>query len=300
MKQPTSRQQRYVRDRKARVILTDRDDAILLDTFLLKAVRRDHVERLHFTSLPRCNDRLLALYNAGYLDRYASPYGSTGPILYCLGKAARGRVRAACSERGYGFTDEEFARQCKRSKSGILAHTLAVADAYVAFQRGLTASGPLQLVRFLPEIVVRQEFEIRLTGAGNREAGTFRQVTVAPDGCFVFRDAGAGAVHAAFAEIDRGDAGAQILSKLRGYMHFASSIGPEVVGTGRIAVLFVTTGPGRADHLRRLAERAGCLSAHFTTFDEMARFGADAAIWRVPGAEGRVGLIDALRMKGDR
>lgn len=286
---------RYDRDTTASFKLTDRDITLLFNVFLLKAVRREHLERLHFTSVPRCNQRLRSLFDAGLLDRYNSPNGCVGPIVYSLGKAARLLVRDVCDDNGLVLSDEEFIRQCQRSKSGLLMHTLNISDVYVEFHIAFSSSERLQLQRFLPEFLVRQEFDIRQRDDKQNEISAWRQITVAPDGCFVLVDKMTNATTAALLEVDRGDTGSQITSKLHGYTHFIrSSLAAQVAGTTNIVLLFVTTGNGRAKNICLRAESSADLNIATTTIEKVKRLDEHATVWHVNGNSEPVSLIDVL------
>jgi len=300
MKRPADSRRRLQRDRNHRVVLTERDRSLLMDLFLLKAARREHLQGLHFNSVARCNQRLRSLFDGGYIDRYSSPYGETGPIVYSLGRAGREVALECAGSLGVQVSDADFRRQCKKAKSGLIQHTLAVAEVYVAVKRSLGPSSPLRLVRYLPEPMVRQEFDIRLTDTGAGEASAWRQVTVAPDGCFIIEGLGGRASLAVLLEADLGDTGLQIESKLHGYGHFINGgLARQALGTACVTVAFVTTGPARADNLCRLAAKAGFGKGIFCTFDEVARLSGEAAVWRRPREDGMVSLLDIVRGKGD-
>ena len=299
MQASTKPRRRLERDARCRVIVTDRDRMLLFDLFLLKAARREHLQRLHFTSVPRCNQRLRALFDTGHLDRYASPYGPVGPVLYALGAAARDIVRVGIQATCPEFSEHDFRSQCRKAKSGLVMHTLAIADVYVAFKTRLHSDGPVRLLRYLPEAVVRQEFDIRRTEAPESGTSAWRRITVAPDGCFVLIDADNGTTHALLLEADRGDTGSQIVSKLHGYSHFIKSgLAEQLVGTSSVTVAFVTTGPGRAQNLCRLAEEAELDAVAVSTFAEVERLDADAPLWRMPRNTALLGLHDVMCRKG--
>ena len=98
---------RFARAEKAErgnLVLTKRDEDLLVDLFLHQAMDRGQLQELHFSSVARCNLRLRKLFDHGYLARDfhpMAPYGSQG--IYRIGrKAASVIARATRHGRGSG------------------------------------------------------------------------------------------------------------------------------------------------------------------------------------------------------
>lgn len=87
-------QKRSVRSRftpqpKAGLRLEPRDELLLSDLFLHRAMSRGQIQALYFSSIVRCNARLRQLFDYGYVTRYylpAAPFGAQA--IYSIGKAA--------------------------------------------------------------------------------------------------------------------------------------------------------------------------------------------------------------------
>ena len=83
---------RFARAQKAdrdNLVLTKRDEDLIVDLFLHQAMDRGQLQELHFSSVQRCNMRLRKLFDQGYVARDfhpSSPYGSQA--IYRIGPKA--------------------------------------------------------------------------------------------------------------------------------------------------------------------------------------------------------------------
>lgn len=290
-----SHRNRLTQDRNVRVKLTQRDHEIIFTLFLLKTMKRGHIQAIHFGSVPRCNQRLRALYDARFLDRYDEPAGSTAETIYCLGRKALPLLAALCEQQELHLSTYDLARQAKHPKRGLLSHTLSISDVYVAFSEGLKGSR-LTLTGFLPEIMCRQEFEVRRTGSHDTGESAWRQITVAPDGCLIIKDSSLGLEYALLLEADLGDTGKQMVSKLHGYSQMIKSgLAYEIVGHDRISLLLVTTGRRRARNLVEIARQENMGYVWSTSFPEMLSKGPLAQIWQHSADDGIADLGELIR-----
>lgn len=91
-------------------MLTPRDETLLTDLFLNRAMSRTQVEEMHFGSVARANARLRQLFDHGYvLRRYRDdcPYGSQA--VYSIAAKAVPLARIIHEERERGtLRDSEW------------------------------------------------------------------------------------------------------------------------------------------------------------------------------------------------
>ena len=98
-----------------RMVLTDRDKAVVLDVHEYRLLSCPQIEKLHFqpdkgqthmTKTSRCRHRLKLLYHHRYLDRIFIPVGpheGSRPIVYCLDKRGADLVVRSWASTGPRF-----------------------------------------------------------------------------------------------------------------------------------------------------------------------------------------------------
>lgn len=263
MRRPTGSEaeprSRFARAPEGAIQLTDRDGALLCDVFLHRAMSRGQIEELHFTSPSRANRRLRILFDHGYLLRsYAAeaPYGAQAA--YSIAGKAVPVVAARL-----GLDPAGVRGLTRKSPTPVFReHALAVVDFSLALRRDVAASPDTELVEWVPELLCRQEYEIRPKGGGPWRKEVFR-----PDGYFRLRDRRTGDVSDWFVEIDLGHTSSRdFAGKLASYRTFLESgIFRETFGAGSFRVLVVTPGERRAQNLREIAKRHPAVTVAVTT-----------------------------------
>lgn len=253
MRRPTGSEaeprSRFRREPEGGVQLTDRDEAVLCDVFLHRAMSRGQIEELHFRSANRANRRLRQLFDHGYLLRsYATeaPYGAQA-VYSIAGKTAP--IVAA----RLGLDPQDVRDLTRKSPTpAFREHALAVVDFSLALRRYVSARPDTEFVEWVPELLCRQEYEIRPKGGGPWRKEVFR-----PDGYFRLKDVRMSGARDWFVEIDLGHTSSRDLAgKLASYRTFLESgLFRETFGAESFGVLVVTTGERRAQNLREIARR---------------------------------------------
>lgn len=243
--------------------LTDRDRAVLRDVFLQRAVTRKQLMRLgHFGSITSASERLRALFDHGFLERFAIATNlATAELVYTVGPKA---IAELVSSLG---VDRNEVKRCISSGAPLaLAHTVAVTDVRIAF----TTDQPNGMtVEWLSEVQVRHEFVVDRT----------RHV-LKPDGALIF-DLG-DRPHIGFLEVDRGNVSQPQFERscdvYRTY--FDLNLHKEAYGAHSASLIGVVfAGERRLLNLQALAAHTHIASA-FSTWTEISEHGPYGAIWR--------------------
>jgi hypothetical protein len=270
-----------------RLNLTGRDRELLVDLYLHRALSRRHLQALYFSSVPRCNQRLRQLFDAGLVRRHFpadQAYGAEA--VYSAGPTAVPVVAA-----GTGWTEETVRARLERDPPSALGHALATADIRLAFAAAAsTPPGdvrPVEVERWVPELLCRHEYEARPAGGGPWEAHVF-----GPD-AFVRLTVGSGPTYRDFfIETDLGNTNARAFrEKVSAYARYLDTgLFAETYGTGGFEVLTVTTSHGRLRNLIDLTRGCGGPVFRFSTFGDVMR-DALGAVWHAAGLGGPAGLL---------
>jgi hypothetical protein len=273
---------RFVREPAGGLRLEARDVRLLTDLFLHQAMSREQIVQLgYFTGVNRCNRRLRQLFDHGYVKRHflpEAPYGAQAT--YTIGRAAVPVVATALDR-----DREEVKNLCERGTPAFLTHTLAIVEFRIRLHHAAMALPGVEIERWLPEMLCRDEFEVKTGGAGG---GTWRTEVFRPDGFVRLHHPGSGGYRNFFVEIDLGHTSQrQFVGKLRTHRHYLEgSLFADQYGTtrhDRFHTLVVTTGEVRLANLCALVDRERSDLFWFTTFEAVRQSGALAAAWRVPG-----------------
>jgi len=269
---------RFIPERRAGLRLESRDEALLADLFLHRAMSRSQIQALYFSSVVRCNVRLRLLFDHHYVSRYYLPLAPFGAqAIYAIGKAAVPLVAARLN-----MDITEVGQQYRRAKTPqFLAHTLEIVNLRLAFQNAATERTNIEVERWLPEIQCRHEYEMRA------ESNTWRKEVFKPDAFMRLKKRDSGDYLNYFVEVDLGHTSSrQFLGKLHAHHRYLDTgLFQETFGCNRFHTLVVTTGMGRLNNLRRLVEAHKSELFWFTTYDRIREFGLMAAIWQVPFAD---------------
>ena len=126
----TKRLSRYQRSRNAPAMhLTKRDRQVVLAVYQHRLLRRDQIERLFFTQTSACNQRLMRLYQHGYLRRIFKPvsFGASQAV-YALDKD--GAVLVA-HQLDVPRSQTNWKPKHRQVELMFLEHTLTIAEVYI-------------------------------------------------------------------------------------------------------------------------------------------------------------------------
>lgn len=256
--------------------LEPRDEQLLCDLFLQRAMSRGQIQTLYFSSLVRCNARLRQLFDHRYVARYYSPAAPFGAqAVYTIGKAALPLVA-----RLLEMELPEVSRFYRRSKTPTFTeHTLAVVDIWIAFRDAVARTEGVEIERWVPEMLCRHEYEIR---AGN--GGRWGKEAFKPDAFVRLTRHSADDHLNFFIEVDLGHTSSrQFLGKLLTHRRYLESgLFQQTFGGDSFRTLVITTGGRRIRNLSALAEEKKSDLFWFATFGAVQRLGVLNPIWNMP------------------
>jgi len=270
-------------------VLTERDRRVLITAFLNPATRSNHY-RVLFPSIKTRNERLRLLFDHGYLDRTFPSSSSFGGAVYHIGKLGVSVAVKALANQGLELSSDEITALRQRPTLSQLEHALHVPLVYEAACLLPSASQKLEVESFLPEPLVRFDYEIR-----SRDDRGWKRQCFAPDGALVI-----GSRHTAnrivlFLEIDMGSVPlTRIDRKIRS---FVQAVDTGLVG-GRFAdmlpvLALITVSEARLRGLSRTIRTQGCHSVLATTFDTIDCVGFFSS-WLHPSRNATVALAEIV------
>lgn len=264
--------------------LEERDEQLLSDLLLHRAMSRGQLQTLYFTSLVRCNARLRQLFDHRFVTRYYSPIAPFGAqAIYLIGKAA---LPIVARRLEMDLPETTRMARCGHTPT-FIEHTLATVDIYIAFRQGVEERNDVEMERWLPEVQCRHEWEIRPSAGG-----TWRTETFKPDG-FVRLARKGGQYFNFFVETDLGHTSSkQFLGKLMTHQRYLESgLFRETYGGEGFTTLVVTTGERRMHNLRALLEEQGSSLFWLTTFTQLRDHDPLNAIWIAPTRDGLQSIL---------
>jgi hypothetical protein len=277
---------------RGRLLLTERDEMLLVDLFLHQALERSQIQELHFGSTVRCNLRLRKLFDHGYVVRDfdpMAPYGTQG--IYRVGPKA-----ASILTQRLEIDAAQVRKLCRGTKRPeFIEHTLAIASFYLAARRAVAAAENVTIESWLPELSVRHEYDLALPD------GTWQQHIFKPDGFLRLKHEGN--LIACFVEIDRGNASAATFRhKALHYRRYQQSgLYREMYGTSDpFQVLVVTTGEKRCLHLSEIVREVPEVAFLLTYQAIIEDQGLLGLAWQCPRRRHLVSLIPSLEQKENR
>lgn len=257
--------------------LESRDQRVLAETFLSKVVRRDDlIDFGYFSSVPRCNARLLALRSEGLLKTRTELGGMElrAALYQCTSKGVR--IAAEVLD-----ISQDEAIEVHRSGIRELAikHALRCNDLRSRFLKELRASQELRLDGWSQELLCHHEFQV-----------SGKSVVIKPDGLATL--SGQSNIRQLFIEVDLGNASIpKIREKVLRYKTYSSSGAfSEAYDSERFKVLLVTTDERRLSHLQRITV-GGALT--LTTWKRLADHGLLGAVFATEQTDG-ICLLEAL------
>lgn len=256
--------------------LEARDRQVLAETFLSKVIRRDDLISFgYFTSVPRCNARLLALREEGLLKARTELGGMElrATLYHCTAKG----VRIAAEELDMS-ADEAIEIHRAGIRELAIKHALRCSDLRRHFSG--CSSSTFRLENWSQELLCHHEFQVNA-----------KTVVVKPDALAVLDVSGQ--KRHVFVEVDLGNAALpKIREKLSRYLVYdGSGAFAEAYTANTFSVLSVTTDERRLAHLRVLSTLS---SFYFTTWKRIGAEGVGGAIYTTAAGD-HVSLGELLR-----
>lgn len=291
MDEPRKRRRRDRRDpNPPRLVLTDRDRAIIRAVHEYRALRQDQVQALFFGSRSAAQRRLALLYHHGYLARQfllvQTGYMSS-PSVYLLDRRGEELLRAE-----EGLDDVHWKSSHNQVSSDFLEHALAINDFRIAVTLASWQSG-YALLEWRSETDLKQDYD-RVTLPTVR--GGSRSVAVVPDSYFAL-ETPHGKTHF-FLELDRGTMTTKrFKTKIDAYLAYYRSGGYERrYGARSLRVLTVTLGERRLESLKAVTEEAGgTVWFWFAALPDLTPEAVlTAPVWQVAGRAGCDVLISPV------
>lgn len=256
---------------------------------MLRAVNRATLQALSFTSVSRCNQRLMFLARAGYLNQHK--LACISPAIYTCGKLGVPIGLEACAQDGVDFTYEDIRVQSRRPSLSLLEHALEIGRVYAAFNRSTGERVGITFERFLPERLVRDDWEIRRTDQHPKGSSRYWREVFAPDGAVRLLRAGSSLPLWLFLEVDRGCTNGQFQDKLRSHSRYIEhGMATDTFGRSIFKTAIITANDRRAAGLLKIACDQQTDFTIVTTVQCISQLGPFAPIWRMPRCDARRNL----------
>lgn len=285
------KRKRRRRDRREphppRLVLTERDRAIIRAVHEYRVLRQDQVQALFFGSRSAAQRRLALLYHHGYLERQfllVQTGFMSSPSVYLLDRRGEELLRAEV-----GLDDVHWKSSHNQVSSDFLEHALAINDFRIAVTLASRRS-EYELLEWRSESDLKQDYD-RVTLPTTR--GGSRSVAVVPDSYFALATPH-GKTHF-FLELDRGTMTTKrFKTKIDAYLAYYRSGGYERrYGARSLRVLTVTLGERRLESLKVVTEEAGgTVWFWFAVLPELTPDTVlEGRVWQMAGKPGREPLI---------
>lgn len=265
-------------------ILQRRDEAVLCDVFGQVALTlEDAVGLGHFGSRSRAQRRMALLTEQGLLRRFLAPDLGSLTFYYTLGRRAASLVSSRLE------LELEQVRRFIRADCtpSLLRHASAITGFRIALQRAAARQSELGLERWLPERLIREEYELEV-------GGRWQRCQFRPDA--FFRVSWNQRYFPFMLEVDCGNAGRKAWQRtVNSYArHQASGLFSERYGQERFQAMVITTTSTRLMHLMEIAGEQQEVAFLGTTRSEIAQLGIIGPIWSIAGRQAKVPLMVAL------
>jgi len=273
--QTKKRISRYKRTSNApKMYLTERDKKIVLAVYKHRFLRRDQIERLFFTRTSTCNQRLMRLYQHGYLERVFKPvsFGSSQAV-YALDKIGADLVDQML---GVSRNKVTWKRKNNRVELLFLDHKLAITEFYVLLQLSSKQNTNTKLLFWRNE---SKELNSRVRDP----EGKRKYLTVAPDAFFGLQTPEGKSYF--FLEVDMGTMTlTRFASKIKAYrQYWKTGNYQENFGFKNFRVLTVASSERRTRNLKEATYRIGGKNMFlFATFASIKRLTPLGQIWSSP------------------
>lgn len=273
-------------NKTAPMVLTDRDQAIILAVYESRFLRRDQIQRVFFpdTSLPAVNMRLKKLYDHKFLDRLYKPVAvGSAQAVYALNKQGAALVAAL-------FEIERERVNWKRNHNRVeflfMEHTLAVSEFKVSLDVALMKTKALDLIFY-------QRENKSLVWRVADPSGKKKYLIVAPDAFFGLATPDGRSYF--FLEVDMGtETLKRFQEKIIAYKKFwKSGAYSNAFGYNHFRVLTVTESGRRLMNLIETTKNAGgqkmFLSSTFSLIEKHSVLGR---IWQSPISNEPINLLE--------
>jgi hypothetical protein len=240
---------RYQRTSLApRMRLTERDKQVVCAVYEHRLLRRDQIERLFFTQASTCNQRLMRLYQHGYLDRIFRPvsFGSSQAV-YALDKNGADLV---AQELGMDRNKINWKRKNNKVETLFMEHTLAINDCFVNLVLSIRESPSIDLLFWEHE---SKELQDRVPDTEGKQ----KYLTIAPDAFFAIRLSEGKSFF--FLEVDMGTMTlTRFRKKIIAYRQFWKTGKYRAkFGFSSFRVLIIATSSRRLENLEAVTREAG-------------------------------------------
>lgn len=155
--------------------LTERDKQVVLAVYQHRLLRRDQIERLFFTQTSACNQRLMRLYQHGYLRRIFKPvsFGASQAV-YAIDKHG---ARLVAQHRQVDLSNLNWKPKQRQVELMFLEHTLAIAEVYINLVLWIQTKPDTELLFWKRE-------SKELTDRVSDPEGKLKHLSIAPDAFF--------------------------------------------------------------------------------------------------------------------
>lgn len=270
-----------------RMVLNDRDKAIIWTVYQCRVLRQDQLQALFFSSRAAAQRRLALLYHHGFLERQfllVRPGIMNSPTLYLLDRRGEELLRAE-----YGMEEVSWNTSHNHVSSDFLDHALAINDVRIAITLACQESG-YELLDWHSESQIKQDYDrVQVKSAQGRS----RSVAVVPDSYFALATR-FGNTHF-FLELDRGTMTTRrFRDKVEAFLAYYRGGGYEKrYGARSLRVLTVTLSQRRLENLKAVTEEAG--GTVWFWFGVLSDLTPETVltqpVWQVATREGKAALI---------
>lgn len=272
-------------NRISSMALTARDVMIILSVYENRFLRRDQIQRLHFTdaSVTACCVRLKKLHDNRFLDRVGRPAASIKTqAVYALNKRGADVVAAALELNRHKI---RWSRASNRVEWFFMEHTLAVSEFKVCLDVALASRRE--------EIFFYQRGDRSHLRRISVSEAKKKYFVVAPDAFFGIQS-GRGK-HIFFLEVDMGtETLSRFAEKVVAYKRYWKSRQyTEEYGFNHFRVLTVAESERRLANLRRVTgETGGQRMFLFTTIQAIQKESSPGNIWLSPISDLPTSLLE--------
>ncbi len=254
--------------------LTERDKRIVLSVYKHRFLKRDQIERLFFTQTSTCNQRLMRLYQHGYLERIFKPvsFGSSQAV-YALDKNGADLVAQMLE---INRNKVNWKRKNNKIELLFLDHKLAINEFNVLLQQTIEKDRGIELLFWRNE---SNELNSRVPDPDGKR----KYLTVSPDAFFGLQTQQGKSYF--FLEVDMGTMTlARFSNKIRAYkQYWKKGIYKEKFGFRSFRVLTVASSERRMMNLRKATSEIGGKNMFlFTAFKKEEELDPLGSIWLSP------------------
>ncbi len=252
MAKETKRISRYQRTPQAPTMrLTERDSQIIIAVYEHRLLRRDQIERLFFTQTAPCNQRLMRLFQHGYLQRIFKPvsFGSSQAV-YALDKLGADLVSA---ELGVERNRIKWKRKNNQVEMFFMEHTLAINDFYVNLRKYVDHTPGLELLFWQRE---SKELMDRVPDPDGKR----HHLPICPDAFFAIRSKAGNSYF--FLEVDMGTMPlGRFQTKVQAYrQYWKTGLYTSKYGFKSFRVITVAKSSRRLEGLKKVTQATGARS----------------------------------------